>query len=114
MSLGAFFPIEVHVPPQIADVLTKQGQPIPAPVIGVGLIDTGATLTCVHEPLLKQLGLKPIGVGNSRTANGPVPCNLYPGRIMFPSVGWTLDLHGVVGVNLAGQSIAIDPPQPNQ
>ena len=44
VELGAYFPIEVHVPTQIADVLTKQGSTVPTPVPGVGLIDTGATL----------------------------------------------------------------------
>jgi predicted aspartyl protease len=111
-SLGAFFPIEVHVPPQIADVITKSGQTVPNGVAGIGLIDTGATLTCVHEDILIGLGLNPIGVQNSGTANGPVPCNVYTARIVFPTKGWTFDVGRVVGVNLTGQTITTDPPKP--
>lgn len=109
---GAFFPIEVHVPPKIADVMVKAGQAVPKSVSGIGLIDTGATLTCIQEDILVSLGLNPIGQVNSGTANGPKPCNIYPARIVFPTQGWTLDLGKAMGVNLAGQVIPIKPPQP--
>lgn len=111
--LGAFFPIEVQVPPQIAELLTNNGQSVPAPISGLAMIDTGATMTCVHEPLLQQLGLKPISVVTSGTANGPAQQSVYGGRIFFPAQGWTLDLNGIVGVNLGGQIIPVPPaPQP--
>ena len=103
--LGAYFPIEVHVPPQIAEALTKQGMPVPTPASGVRLIDTGASITCVDEKILTGLSLNPIGVVETGTANGPVQQNVYPGRIVFPTKGWTIDLERVVGVNLAGQSV---------
>jgi hypothetical protein len=109
--LGAFFPIEVHIPPQIAQALAKDNKPIPAPVSGLGLIDTGATMTCVHEDILTSLGLNPIGVVQSGTAAGPVQQNVYPVRITFPSKGWTLDVQAA-GVNLSGQMIPLNPPQP--
>jgi hypothetical protein len=35
---------------------------VPAPQTGQSLIDTGATFTSVHEPLLVALGLQPINV----------------------------------------------------
>jgi len=111
-SVGAFFPIEVHVPPAIAALLNDQNLPVPAPLSGLALIDTGATLTCVHETLLARLGLNPIGVITSGTASGPVQQNVYPARIVFPAQGWTIDLAGVAGVNLAGQQVATTPPQP--
>jgi len=111
-QLGAFFPVEVHVPPQIADVMVKAGQVIPKGISGIGLIDTGATLTCIEENALISLGLHPIGQVNSGTANGLKPCNVYPARIVFPTKGWTFDLGQAMGVNLAGQTIPTNPPQP--
>lgn len=111
-SLGAFFPIEIHVPPQIANAMVKTGQTVPKSISGIGLIDTGATLTCIQEDILVSLGLNPIGQVNSGTANGLKPCNIYPARIVFPTKGWTLDLGRAMGVNLAGQTIPTDPPQP--
>ena len=112
-ELGAYFPIEVHVPTQIANVLTSQGASIPAPVTGVGLIDTGATLTCIEETILSStLQLNPIGVVNTGTANGPVQQNVYPGRIVFPTQGWRMDIGRVVGVNLSGQFVREAVPKP--
>lgn len=111
-QVGAFFPIEVHVPPQIAAVMVKAGQPLPKTISGIGLIDTGATLTCIQEDILVSLGLNPIGQVDSGTANGLKPCNIYPARIVFPTKGWTLDLGQAMGVNLTGQIIPTDPPQP--
>ena len=111
-TLGAFFPIEVHVPPQIAQVLSAQGQAVPPPIAGLAIIDTGATMTCVHEPLLTQLGLNPISVVQAGTANGPVQQSVYPGRIIFPAQGWTIDLSGVAGVDLTGQFVPLNPRQP--
>ena len=112
-EMGAYFPIEVPVPTPIADLLTKQGTSIPSPVSGVGLIDTGATLTCIEETLLvSALRLNPIGVVNSGTANGPVRQNVYPGRIVFPTKSWSMDFGRVVGVNLTGQVIREPEPRP--
>ena len=110
---GAYFAIEVHVPTQIANALTKQGDSIPTPVSGVGLIDTGVTITCIEETILTSgLQLNPIGVVNTGTANGPVQQNVYPGRIVFPQKGWTMDLGQVAGVNLAGQIVCEPVPKP--
>lgn len=113
-QLGAFFPIEIHVPPPIAELLTQQGQPVPSGVSGLALVDTGATLTCVHEPILTGLGLNPISVVQSGTANGLVPQNVYPARLVFPSTGWTVDAQQAVGVNLGGQTMQLDATQPPQ
>lgn len=107
----AFLNIEIHIPPAIATALTDAGNPIPAPVTGVALIDTGATMTCIHETILKdQLGLNPIDVINAGTARGPVQQNVYPARIVG-AVGqsFTLDLDRVAGVDLSGQTVATLP-----
>lgn len=110
--LGAFFPIEVHVPPKIAETLTKAGKPVPKGIAGLGLIDTGATLTCISEEVLKALGLNPFDVVSSGTADGQKKQNVYPARIVFPAQGWTLDLQKAVGVNLTGQIVPKVPPEP--
>lgn len=111
-NLGAFFPIEVHVPPQIAQALINAGKTVPNCFKSLALIDTGATFTCVDEPILRNLGLNPVGIVTSGTANGPVRQNIYPARIAFPTKGWTVDLAQAVGVNLAGQAIPKTPPEP--
>lgn len=109
---GAYFPIEVHVPQAIADALTQASIPLPVPQVGLAIIDTGATMTAVHERALTSLALQPINTIGMGTANGPVTQNVYAARIFFPTLGWNLELQQVVGANLAGQVIPIQPPQP--
>lgn len=110
---GALIAVEIHVPQVIAEVLAADNKPIPAPSAGVALIDTGATMTCVHEAVLTGLGLNPVGAIRSGTAAGQVQQSVYPCRLVFPAQGWTLDIAGgVVGVDLAGQVASLDPPQP--
>lgn len=95
LVVGAVVPIEIHVPPQLAEILTDQGKPIPAPVSGLALVDTGATTTCVHEPVLQQLGLNPVSLIQSGTANGPVQQSQYPARLVALDQGWTFDINAV-------------------
>ncbi len=111
-TLGAFFPIEVHVHPDIAQILTERGQSIPRPVEGVAVIDTGAVVTCVDELVLQSLGLNQTGVTDLGTAAGQVQGRIYSVRFAFPTKGWTIDFAAVAGVNLAGQNVPLDPPQP--
>jgi hypothetical protein len=77
----------------------------------MALVDTGATMTCIHEPILTGLGLHPVNTMAAGTAAGQVQQSIYVAQIIFPQMGWTIDLP-VAGVDLTGQSIAIDPPQP--
>lgn len=109
---GAYFPIEVHVPTAMAEALTQAGHSVPPPQTGLAILDTGATITAVHEPALAALGLTPVNVVQMGTANGPTLQNIYAARIHFPTTGWNLELQQVVGSNLDGQVIPIQPPQP--
>jgi hypothetical protein len=111
ISTGAFLGVNIDVPPAISAAITASGQAVPPSATGVALVDTGATLTCVHEPLLKELGLNPSGTVMGGTAAGQVQQALYMVRLTFPLLGWTVDLQ-VVGVNLSGQSTNTEPPQP--
>jgi len=104
LVFGALLPVEIHVPPQLAQSLGQANQPIPQPQSGLSLIDTGCTFTSVHEPLLIALGLHPINVVQSGTANGPVDQNVYAVRLNFPTLGWDVGLLEVTGSNLAGQT----------
>jgi Aspartyl protease len=106
---GAFLSVDVSVPPVIATALTTAGQPVPPSQTGLALIDTGATMTCVHEPLLTSLGLHPVGTVRSGTAAGQTQQAVYMARLVFPLIGWTVDLQ-LVGVDLSGQTIAVAPP----
>ncbi|MBI2767451.1 MAG: hypothetical protein HYX53_16270 [Chloroflexi bacterium] len=55
--------------------------------------------------------MQPVDTIAMGTANGPVTQNVYAARIFFPATGWSLELEQVIGSNLAGQTIPIQPPQ---
>lgn len=111
VEVGAVITLDVHVPPAIETALTAAGQPVPPAQSGMALVDTGATLTSVHDPLLQGLGLQPVGAIQVHTAAGPAQQSLYMARLVLPTIGWTVDLP-VAGVNLAGQQVNLNPPQP--
>ena len=101
----------VHVPSALAQLLGSQKTTVPTPQAGVALIDTGASGTCVHEPILKTLGLNPIGSTTSGTAAGQTPHSLYPVRLEFPSDDIDREFNSVVGVDLSGQTVNLSTGQ---
>lgn len=106
VQTGPLLQVEVSIPPTLARFLTAQNQPIPPPVTGWALIDTGATSSCVDSKTITSLGVKPIGVAVTGTAGGPVQQHRYPAKFRFPGEGLEIEFSSVIGVNLAGQSVA--------
>lgn len=104
-ALGALLSVEVNVPQPLIDLFSQQGATIPTPQAGTALIDTGASMTCVEEAVLKTLGINPIGLVTLGTAAGPVQRPLFPVRLAFPEPKLTVDLSRVVAVDLRGQTI---------
>lgn len=102
---GPVLKVLIHVPTALAQVIADGGGSLPAPVAGLALIDTGASGTCVHEPVLRSLGLNPIGAVTSATAAGRTKHNFYPARLEFPGEAIDRDFNSVVGVDLEGQSV---------
>ena len=82
---------------------TKQNKTIPSPIAGTGLIDTGATKSCVDEAIMRRLGVNTIGVAALGTPTGQALHNRYPAHFFFPASGINIDFSDVIGVNLAGQ-----------
>ncbi len=90
----AISPTQTHL-----QVLFARGQPAPQPIVGVALVDTGATLCAVDEASLRNLGIPPYGYATIVGASGPRRCLTYPASLGFP--GTTLpnltfqDFHGL-------------------
>ena len=60
--------------------LKKAGQPVPNPIFGRGLIDTGASCTCIDPSVAAALGLVPTGICQVFTASSdttPDHCRQY-------------------------------------
>ena|SRR2546425_5574102 len=104
-SVGPILDVSVSIPQALTDFYTRQQIPIPSPITGIALIDTGASKSCVHGPVMSTLGVNPIGIATSHTAAGPVPHNLFPAHFTFPGARIEVDFASVVGADLSGQII---------
>src|ERR1035438_10172703 len=83
-SVGPIIQIQIEVPIALAENLRLTNQPIPNPIDGIALIDTGASITSIHAPILIGLGINPVGVVNVGTAGGPQQQSTYAARFSFP------------------------------
>ncbi len=96
---GPRVPVSVAVPSEVAQFLTQSGRPIPQPVAGFGLVDTGAAASCVDNTVAEQLQLPVVDVIRVATAShSDFETNVYP---------VTFDLVGVLG----GQRITVVCPK---
>jgi hypothetical protein len=81
---GPTIPVAVSVTPIHAQQLQRLGQAIPPAVPGLALIDTGASLCCVDESVIQQLGIPPFGYSSVAGATGTSSQATYPASLSFP------------------------------
>jgi hypothetical protein len=97
---GPLIPVEISIPAALEQWYVTNGLPIPAPAVGYALIDTGASISGVHEPLLQAMNIQPVDSVRLSTPSGGGNCSIYPARMSLPAMG-------VVGlsVRLAGNQL---------
>ncbi len=106
MAEGPTLQVEVHVPDALATILSQQGSPVPAPVAGKALIDTGASITAVDDTVIRSLGVQPVGIATVHTPSGSTQQNLYPVKFIFPGSGLPqLNAPQAIGSDLRPQGI---------
>ena len=77
---------------------------MPTPFDGYALFDTGASVTCVDEGVLRDLGLSPVGMTSMSTPSGGSKANTYACALYFPGSPLPdIELSFVVGVQLKNQ-----------
>ena len=87
----------------MAEHLTRQGQPVPKPVSGWALIDTGATHTAIDESAVEQLALNSIDTVTLATASGSRDAGVYACVLHFASGAIpNVSAGRATGVDLAG------------
>jgi len=101
---GPRLQVSVTLEQNALQTLAAQGKPVPVPKVGLALIDTGASHTCIDEQTAKELGLPVIDVGYMVSAtHEKVPCNIYPMSMATPIA--TLNCPRAMGASLAGQGL---------
>lgn len=107
-SDGLICEVLIGLDGQTTTALAAAGQPILAPILCRGLIDTGTDITCVNAAVLRRLGLnKPSVHATTQTVSGPAQVDLFE-----VSLG-VLDLKHPSGPTLIFSTLRImEPPKP--
>lgn len=79
---GPVVQVSISLAQSFAATLAQQGSPIPSPVVGFALIDTGASNTCIDDEAAQAMGLPVIDVGSMQSAShAKTASNIYPVQI---------------------------------
>lgn len=105
---GPVIQVVVSVAQSIAGQLVQQGKPLPEPIAGLALIDTGATSTCIDDEVAKKLGLPVIDVAKMASATDSASDrNVYPVHIGFVGTTIEADAGRVLGATLQAQGLIL-------
>lgn len=106
---GPVVSVAIKVPPEIAELLTKASKPVPPPITGFGLIDTGAVSSCIDHAAAKALGLPVVNVIKMSSAtHEQVDTNVYP--VSFDILGGqpiSVNCPRAAGAALANQQLIL-------
>lgn len=58
---GPIVRVKIGIHPHLAKLFKEKSRPIPSPIEGDAIIDSGATVTCVDHRIIDSLGIKPTG-----------------------------------------------------
>ncbi|SRR6266498_285452 len=104
-GIGLVLAVEIKIPTALANSLIAQGKPIPVPVTGGALVDTGATSCCIEESIVQQLGLQVVGQTNVCGVGGLKLQNIYLAEMAFPGSPIPQMPLRLVGVQMPGTGI---------
>lgn len=103
-KFGLQVAVQIGFHPVVTKAMTDAGVVVPAPAVGNGIIDTGATITAIDLKCAKELGLAPMGTRMVGTASGPKE---YPTFAFSVQIATNLRFDCVpgMGCELSGQGI---------
>ncbi len=103
-QVGPRIPVQISIPATLAAQFAAAEKPIPKPIQGYALIDTGASVLCVDEGVLNELGLSPFSTASVSTPNGDVVQGIYPVSLSFSGTAVApIPLARCLGANLKSQ-----------
>ena len=105
---GPIVQVSVGVEQNIAHQLLQQGLTPPAPITGVALIDTGASVTCIDDGAAQILKLPAIDVVTVASASHAAsPQNVYPIQVDVAGLPITISAPRAIGASLAAQGVLL-------
>lgn len=103
---GPVVQVTLTVATAIAQQILQQGGQIPAPVAGLALIDTGASITCVDDAAAQQIGAPVVDVVNMASAShAGHKASVYPVRFEVVGLPIALNANRAVGAALQPQGL---------
>lgn len=102
---GPLMQVEVAVTDTLAQYLTSNSMEVPAAITGMGLIDTGASMTAIDSSVISRLNINPIGTANVFTPQGSTQQGLYPIKLAFIGTPIIINFSSVLGSELLDQGI---------
>ncbi len=105
---GPILQVTLGFPESIAGVLIEQGKPVPSPVSGYALVDTGASDTCIDSDIAETFNLPVIDqVKMASDSHNAIDKNVYPALIEFVSYPIKINVERAVGANLMSQDLLV-------
>ena len=104
---GPIVPVELMVSDAHQEVLKQQQKPIPAPMKGFALIDTGALSTCLDISTAEIIGLPVCGTTEITSASHTVEVPIFVGKLVLPDF-ININVQRGAGVNLKGFGTDLD------
>lgn len=103
---GPVINVEISLPQKLAEQWSETEHALPAPHVGIALIDTGASRTCVDRQAIQDLAIPQIGVERVYTPQGSEEQYKYPARISFPGTPLpAVEFSSVFGAQLREQGL---------
>jgi predicted aspartyl protease len=103
---GPRLQITVGLAQPIAEELQKAGKPVPEPISGQALIDTGASATCIDDEAARKMQLPVIGrVTMASATHESIEKNVYPIHIQVIGANIAFGVAGAAGVDLKAQDL---------
>ena len=108
---GPLIDIAIGISGPRAEALKQAGKPVPHPIRVRGLIDTGASCTCIDPSIVQALQLTPTGVGlqyTPSTGDTPAQANLFDVSFFWVATTYiSYPILSVVESTLANQGIQV-------
>jgi len=105
---GPIVQVTASIAQNIAAQLVQQGKTVPTPISGLGLIDTGATTTCIDDAAAQTLGFPVVDVVQMTSAShATIQQNVYPMQLDIVGLPVPINAPRAMGANLNAQGLLV-------